>query len=144
MLIVLFILIALIYNYLPLIFSLDYLTAAVTRKTPILAFHCLPVARHHALATISQQFRPLPLLPSVGLTMLSCPLFLPPPALSQPVREKQGRVRGGSTANGRRRGTQAASGRLSCPGRALAWDRTKGYAQRKKLRKSGLSLSACR
>lgn len=112
--------------------SLDYPTAAVTRKTPIPALRCLHIAHCCVMPTLSQKFRPRPLRLSAGSTTLSCPLFPPRPALSRPVREKQGRGRAGSTASGRRRGTRAASGRLCCPGRALAWDRTKGYAQRTK------------
>ncbi|KAF3846778.1 hypothetical protein F7725_003856 [Dissostichus mawsoni] len=52
-----------------------------------------------------------------------------------PGRERQPRVRAGSTANGKRRGTPAANGRPCSPGRAPARDPIRGYAPRMTSRK---------
>lgn len=124
-----------LYVFFHLKFSPDCLIAAVTKKTPTHAFFCLPVAHHRVTLMFSRKLRPQSLPLIVGLTTLSCLLFLPPPDLFHPVREKQGRGRGRSKANGRRRGPetpQAASGRLCCPGRAMVLEWIKGYAWRMK------------
>lgn len=117
---------------------LGYLTAAATKKTPIPALRCLHI-EPRVMPMPSLKYRTPPITVSAGLTTLSCPLSLP-----RPAKEKPGRGRAGRPASGRRRGAQAASGRLCCPGRAAAWDRTKGYVWRMKLRGSGRSLNACR
>lgn len=110
----------------------DYPTAAVTRKTPTPALACLRIGLCHIAPAFSRILQHL--LPRLydDSTTSSCPPFLPQPLPCQPVREKLGKGRAGSTASGRRSGTPAANGRPYCPGRAQVQARTKGPVWRRK------------
>lgn len=108
--------------------SVGYPTAAATRKTPTLAL-CGLYRIVPAFSQILQHLLPLLYEDS---TMLSCPPFPPHPASCHLVGEKPERGRAGSTASGRRSGTQPANGRPCCPGRAQVPGRTKGSVRRRK------------
>lgn len=107
--------------------SVDYPTAAATRKTPTLALCCLRIGLYCIVPGFNQILQHLPPLLYEDSTMLSCPPFPP-----HPFGEKPERGRAWSTVSGRRRGTPPANGRPCCPGRAQVLGQTKGSVRRRK------------
>lgn len=110
----------------------DYPTAAVTRKTPTPALGCLRIGLCHTAPPFSRILQHLPPRLYDDSTTSSCPPFLPHPLPCQPIREKLGRDRAGSTASGRRSRPRAANGRPYCPGGAQVPARKKGPVWRRK------------
>lgn len=109
-----------------------YPTAAVTRKTPTPALGCPRIGLCHTAPAFSRILQHLPPRLYDDSTTSSCLPFLPHPLPCQPIREKLGRDRAGSTASGRRSGPRAANGKPYCPGRAQVPAQTKGPEWRRK------------